>query len=110
MPSRLVHAFRHRDKIELFRDPAAAASDSSSYANGGVSDAGLEGWYAANTDTGSGTGVSTGASTGAGSGTEAEADTAPLSADEVVALMNQPVPDPAEQCTDEDAMENDCLV
>ncbi|MEP4037582.1 hypothetical protein [Pseudophaeobacter sp.] len=76
-------------------DPAAAASDSSSYANGGVSDAGLETWYAANT-----------APSG---GSDTAQDTGAPGTEEIMALMNQPVEDPAEDCR-EDEMESDCIV
>ncbi|MEP0155633.1 hypothetical protein [Pseudophaeobacter sp.] len=77
-------------------DPAAAASDSSSYANGGVSDAGLESWYAANT-----------APTGSEDG--GEDDDNPVFA-EIMALMNQPVDDLPEDCQEDEAVEADCLV
>ncbi|OIQ44990.1 MAG: hypothetical protein BM558_05550 [Roseobacter sp. MedPE-SW] len=77
-------------------DPAAAASDSSSYANGGVSDAGLDAWYAANT-----------APTGA-SDTGEEDETPGTEA--IMALMNQPVEDPTEDCEEDEAVEADCLV
>lgn len=77
-------------------DPAAAASDSSSYANGGVSDAGLEAWYAANT-----------APTGSDDG--GEDDDNPVFA-EIMALMNQPVDDLPEDCQEDEAVEADCLV
>jgi hypothetical protein len=77
-------------------DPAAAASDSSSYANGGVSDAGLESWYAANT-----------APTGSDDGGEDD-DNSVFA--EIMALMNQPVDDLPEDCEQEEAVEADCLV
>ena len=77
-------------------DPAAAASDSSSYANGGVSDAGLESWYAANT-----------APTGSDDGGEDD-DNSVFA--EIMALMNQPVDDLPENCEQEEAVEADCLV
>ena len=77
-------------------DPAAAASDSSSYANGGVSDAGLESWYAANT-----------APTGSDDGGEDD-DNSVFA--EIMALMNQPVDDLPEDCQEDEAVEADCLV
>ncbi|MEP2717347.1 hypothetical protein [Pseudophaeobacter sp.] len=55
-------------------DPAAAASNSTSYANGGVSDEGLDTWYAANMAQSPGT-----------------PDDGEPSAEDVMALMNQPV-------------------
>lgn len=77
-------------------DPAAAASDSSSYANGGVSDAGLDAWYAANTAP---TGTSDAGGENENPGTE-----------EIMALMNQPVEDLPEDCEEDEAVEADCLV
>ena len=77
-------------------DPAAAASDSSSYANGGVSDAGLDAWYAANT-------APTGTS-------DAGGENENLGTEEIMALMNQPVEDLPEDCEEDEAVEADCLV
>ncbi|WP_417713594.1 hypothetical protein [Pseudophaeobacter arcticus] len=77
-------------------DPAAAASDSSSYANGGVSDEGLDAWYAANTAP-------------TGNDAAGEDDDAPGS-EEFMALMNQPVEDLPEDCQEDEELESDCLV
>ena len=77
-------------------DPAAAASDSSSYANGGVSDAGLDAWYAANT-------APTGTS-------DAGGENENLGTEDIMALMNQPVEDLPEDCEEDEAVEADCLV
>ena len=77
-------------------DPAAAASDSSSYANGGVSDAGLEAWYAANTAPADG-------------GNSGE-DSGDPDAAEILALMTQPIEDLPEDCQEDEALEQDCYV
>ncbi|EBA15983.1 hypothetical protein RSK20926_05207 [Roseobacter sp. SK209-2-6] len=70
-----------QDVLEGGYDPATAASDSSSYSNGGVSDDGLDAWYSANLATGD---------SGESSSTPSEAD--------VFALMTQPVDEEDEAC------------
>jgi hypothetical protein len=68
-------------------DPATAASDSDSYANGGVSDTGLDAWYSANM---------------ADPGAQQRGEDDTPGADDIMALMNQPVDDLAPPSGQED--------
>lgn len=75
-----------QDILEGGYDPAAAASDSASYTNGGVSDDGLAAWY--NTHMGGGSGEEE----------DGGSQVSDPSEDDILALMNQPVDDGEESC------------